>query len=276
MAFSQLNFEKNLVEEYFKHGSINKVFSAHHYNLPISFAGYTRVLSKFKVVKSAGPNSNISESLSILSTIASYKIPLERIYHRLTPKTIQVSVNTLHRILHYTRLGLTRRQGTALIITSPNHPGSFLVGNDQSLTNSTLGKKGDLSLPMAHSRVGESPQDSICRVLQQEVFTNLVVNQTFPFSLIPKHPKPIMFINIADIKVSVYHLVLKKDLTFSSFKLNNLQYVSLLEIDKYKVRPGVADILQNFYQAQSSSLAIPEYNSTLNNLLYSVVKLPKK
>ncbi len=273
MALSQLTFEKNLVEEYFKHGSINKVFSAHHYALPISFAGYTRVLSKFKVIKSAGPNSNLSESLSILSKIASYKIPLERIYHRLAPRSIQVSINTLHRILHYTRLGLTRRQGTALLITSPDYPGSFLVGNDQSLTGSYLGKRGDLSLPMAHSKLGESPQASICRVLQQEVFTNLVIDQSFPLSLIPQHPKPVMFINIADIRVSVYYLVLKKHLPFSSFKLSNIRFVDQAEIIKSNPRPGVVDILSRYQnEGLLTTSTVPVFSSSLNLSLAKVVK----
>ena len=167
MPTHQESFERNLVSEYFRHGSINKVFSFHHFDLPISFAGYTRVLSKYKVVKSAGPNSNLSESLHFLSKVVDYKIPLERIYHQHAPRTIQVSTNTLHRILHYTRLGLTRRQGTALIVTHKSHPEAFLVGNDISLSNSVLGKRGDLSLPMGHSKLGELPQESILRVLQQ-------------------------------------------------------------------------------------------------------------
>ena len=174
MPLKQDDFETYLVSEYFKHGSINKVFSAHHYNLPISFAGFTRVLTKYHVVKSAGPNSNLSESLHILSKIVDYKIPLERIYHQFAPKTIQVSTNTLHRILHYTRLGLTRRQGAALVINPKESVERYLLGNDLSLSNPSLGRKGDLSLPMGHSKIGENPRESILRVLQQEVFTNLV------------------------------------------------------------------------------------------------------
>jgi len=274
MATTQEEFEKNLVSEYFKYGSINKVFSAHRYSLPISFAGFTRVLSKYRVVKSAGPNSNLSESLHILSQIANFKIPLERIYHHYAPRTIQVSTNTLHRILHYTRLGLTRRQGTALIVTSKHKPNCFLVGNDQSLSDSTLGKKGDLSLPMGHSRLGELPQESILRVLQQEVFTNLVLAKTFPFNIMPPHPKPIMYMNIADIRVSVYHLELDSLCAFSSFKLSNLRFQKLNDISNIKIRPGIIEILQNYEQLslQPKPSATPEYVSNLNSNLFALVE----
>ena len=79
LANQQIIFEQFLIREYLRLGSINKVFKFHKYNLPISFAGYDRLLSKYKVVKSAGPNSKLSESLYILSQLANYKISLEKI-----------------------------------------------------------------------------------------------------------------------------------------------------------------------------------------------------
>ena len=275
MADNQTDFEKILVNEYFKYGSINRVFSAHHFDLPISFAGYTRVLSKYGVIKSAGPNSNLSESLHILSQIASYKIPLERIYHALTPKTIQVSINTLHRVLHYTRLGLTRRQGTALVITQKGNPDFFLTGHDLTLRDSALGQKGDISLPMSHSKLDENSIDSITRVLQQEVFTDLVLKQVFPFKVVPTHPKPIMFINIADIRVAVYHLELDQKYPFSSFKLKNIRFRDLSDISSVSVRPGVKEILTKYLELSDSTnySLTPELKSDLNTSLYALSPL---
>ncbi|KKT29703.1 MAG: hypothetical protein UW41_C0027G0012 [Candidatus Collierbacteria bacterium GW2011_GWC2_44_18] len=275
MPLKQDDFETYLVSEYFKHGSINKVFSAHHYNLPISFAGFTRVLTKYHVVKSAGPNSNLSESLHILSKIVDYKIPLERIYHQFAPKTIQVSTNTLHRILHYTRLGLTRRQGAALVINPKESVERYLLGNDLSLSNPSLGRKGDLSLPMGHSKIGENPRESILRVLQQEVFTNLVLEDRFPFHLIPVHPKPLMYINIADIRVSVYHIELDKELNFSSFKLSNLRFKKLNDISALKTRPGILEIIQNYEKLslQPEPSTTPEFNSNLNSNIFALAEI---
>lgn len=274
----KLSFEQYLVSEYFRLGSINKVFQEHKYYLPISFAGFDRVLSKFGVIKSAGPNSKISESLYLLSLLANYKIPLEKIYHRHAPRSVQVSTNTLHRILHYTRLGLTRRQGVALIISNSKDKNKILVGHDLSISNSSLGKKGDLSLPMGHSKVGENVKDSIARVLQNEVFTDMVVNKTFPWSLIPEHIKPIMFINIADIKVAVYHLEISSNQRqFSSYKLSNIKFVSSELILKEKnVRPGIKDILNNYAKINQCNLAgeVQVINSELNSSLYALAKQP--
>ena len=269
------NFEKYLVSEYFKHGSINKVFYFHHFDLPISYACYDRVLTKYGVIKSAGPNSKLTESLGILSLVADYKLSLEKIYERYASPGLLVSTNTLHRILHYTRLGLTRRQGTALIITHHNKPNMYLVGKDQSLTNTALGQKGNLSLPMGHSKIGENPRESILRVLQQEVFTNLVMENSFPFHLIPDHPKPLMYINIADIRVSVYHIELDGLPSFSSFKLSNLRFEKLSDISGLKTRPGILEIIQNYKKLSlfPEPSITPEYNSNLNSNLFALAEV---
>ena len=266
MATNQTDFEKYLVTEYFKLGSINKVFTAHHLDLPISFAGYARLLAKYHIIKSAGPNSRFSESLDLLTKLSNYKIPLEKVYHRFAPRRIQVSINTLHRILHYTRLGLTRRQGTALLISSDQDHQSFLTGREQNTPSSQLGKKGDLALPMGHSKTGESPKEAIARVLQQEVFTHQSIEGKFPWDLVPAHPRPVMYINIADIKVTVYHLVLKQEYQFSSFKLNALKFRNLNRLLQGKLRPGVEDILKQHigFLKNTKRIPVPEFSSKLN------------
>lgn len=271
------DFEKHLVLEYFRLGSINKVFQEHKYNLPISFAGFDRLLNKFGVIKSAGPNSKISESLYILGLLANYKIPLEKVYHRFAPKTLQISINTLHRILHYTRLGLTRRQGTALIITPKEDPNKVLFGKDLSLTGSSLGNKGDISLPMGHSKIGEPIKDSILRILQNEVFTNNVVDQQFSWKIIPKHIKPIMYINIADIQVSVYKLELPSKYTqFSSFKLSDLKYLNINRLPKTNFRPGIIDIIEHYkgVQTNTSEETLLIFDSELNTKIFALAEEP--
>lgn len=266
---SPKEFERFLITEYFKHGSINKVFYFHHFNLPISYAGFDRILTKHGVVKSAGPNSKLTESLRLLRLVADYKLSLEKIYEKYAPHKLLVSTNTLHRVLHYTRLGLTRRQGVALIITPKENPNLFLTGYDQSIINRKLGNKGDLSLPMGHSKTSELPQNSITRVLQQEVFTDLVLQGKFPKGLVPQHLNPIMFINIADIKVAVYHLQLRKNFSFSSFKLHHLQFRDLTQIYHGNPRPGVLEIVERFTNPNPAikTNQIPEYQCNLNYAL---------
>jgi len=277
---SSTDFEKQLISEYLKYGSIDKVFQKHHQNLPISFAGYARLLSKFGVVKSAGPNSKLSESLYILSLLANYKIPLERIYHQHAPHSLQISTNTLHRILHYIRLGLTRRQGVVLIITSLNEPYKVLTGNDDSLNSqSIMGKKGDLTLPMGHSKIGENPQDSIARILQDEVFSQSVIKQSFPWEIIPVHPQPLVNINIADICITVYKLELPLNHPrFSSFKLKNLQLLDIDRINFNEARPGIKDILDAYTSNSYVEFrnGIPTITSELNSKIYALAQEPVK
>ena len=265
---NEIEFNKFLIREYLRLGSIEQVLKSHRYDLPISFASYHRLLNKFGIVKSAGPNSHLTESLHFLNQLATYKLPLERLYHQLAPLNLRISTNTLHRIVHYTRLGLMRRAGTALIITPKNDGNHVLVGNDQSLHNNDLGSPGDVSLPMTHSKFDENHTTSIKRVLQQEVFSELVVDGNLP-NIIPDSIEPVFFINITDIKVSVYHLELPEKLTdFSSFKLKNLRLESLDDIQKQVLRPGVGDILSRFANpGTNQNLSL---DSHLNKNLYAL------
>jgi hypothetical protein len=260
---SEQEFQKFLVSEYLKHGSIDKVFKLHNYNLPISFASYHRLLNKFQIVKSAGPNSKLSESLHILSLLNAYKLPLERIYHKYSPHTLQVSTNTLHRVLHNIRLGVTSRVGVALLISSSVEPNKYLLGQDNSLTNPQLGQKGDWSLPMGYTREQDGHCTGIKRVLQQEVFTQYTVNNKFPKNLFPEDQKEIFTINISDIKVYVYRLILDKSYSFSSFKLENFGFYGSSEIEKLKTRGGVADILKTYTNLRQNTNFISDFNQSL-------------
>lgn len=259
----QHEFEKFLVSEYLKQGSIDKVFKLHKYNLPISFASYHRLLNKYKVVKSAGPNSKLSESMHVLSLLNTYKLPLERIYHRFSPQSLQVSTNTLHRTLHNIRLGVTKRVGIALLISNTMSPNKFLLGQDTSLTDPNLGQKGDWSLPMGYTRQQDNFKTGITRVLQQEVFTNQTINGSFPKKVVPKNPKPIFSVNIADIKVYVFKIQLKKDFEFSSFKLKNFNLYSVQEIIDLKARGGVKDIIELYLNGSDNQSYNSEFNEEL-------------
>lgn len=269
---SEKDFERLLISEYIKHGSIEQVFSSHKYTLPISFASYHRLLNKNRVIKSAGPNSKLSESLHFLSELSNYKIPLERAYHKHAPASMQVSTNTLHRMLHYTRLGLTRRRGTALLVSPESNKNIYLLANDKSLTNPDLGQAGDFSLPMSHSRADEKPTDAITRVMQQELYCDRLCGGNFPWELIPQDPKPLMNIHIADIKVTVYRIIIPDGmLDFSSFRLDNYSFFEPEKVTKLKLRPGVEDIINKYQEIRflPTTQNIPEFDSTLNATLYA-------
>lgn len=269
-------FEQNLISLYLKHGSIEQVLNVTNYDLPVSFATYHRILNKFKIVKSAGPNSKLSESLDILSLINNYKVPLERVYRRYAPLTLKVSTNTMHRIMHHIRLGVTRRCGAALLISRESAKDKYLLAQDTSLTNSALGEAGDYSLPMGHTRMQDSCKTSITRVMQQEVFTKESISGKFPFTLIPGDTRPSFYINIADIKVAIYRLIIPDQYrNYSSFKLENYTYFSADEIKTLKLRPGVGEIVNEHerlrFQPESTKEIV--INSELN---LALSKLPER
>lgn len=93
-------FYEFLVAEYLRHGSVDAVFKVHDYDIPISYPEYQRVLSRWGVVKAAGPNSKLSEVLEFLTRLAEQKVPLEMLY-RSVPDGFKTSVSTMHRILRY-------------------------------------------------------------------------------------------------------------------------------------------------------------------------------
>ena len=260
-------FEENLISLYLKHGSIEQVFNITNYDLPVSFATYHRILNKYGIVKSAGPNSRLSESLNILSLVNNYKVPLERVYRKYAPHTLKVSTNTLHRIMHHIRLGVTRRCGAALLISQESHKDRYLVAQDYSLSNPALGQAGDHSLPMSHTRMQDSSVTSITRVLQQEVFADDCTKGNFPFHLITKDAKPIFFINIADIKVAVYRMIFPDSYsTFTSNKLHDYSFITFSEMFSKPLRPGVGEIVEKFEElrfmpASAETIVI---NSKLN------------
>lgn len=272
----EFQFYKMIVAEYLKYGSVDEVFRRHEYSLPISYMGFHRILDKWGIIKAAGPNSKLSEVACFLTTLSQEKIPLERLYKHMPP-SFQVSMSTLHRVLHCIKEEFTRRAGTALVITSGENPEAILVGNDVSTPRLELGKAfGSLSLPMGYSKAGENSRDSILRVLQQEVFTLHAIEQQMP-EIVLGEPKPFMYISLMDVKVAVYHLSLPAGIlgedSFSSFKLENLRFVpvaQLLEMSpNQNLRAGMVEMFkgyQRYLKAGESALPFSEI-SLLNQEL---------
>lgn len=269
-------FERALLAEYFQnHNSIETVYRNHHYDLPLSICSFRRLIDRYDIVRSAGrPETNLSEALFILKMVLYYKISLEEVFRDILPNTVKTSITTMYRILRDIRQGTANKVGEALIVTPEGNPDLILLANDFSLKNSNLGHPGDLSLPMGYSQKGESPALSIKRVMQQEMFTSEVLTKNFPQKLIPKNPPALFYVNIADIRVAVHHLVVPPDLSFSSFKLSGYRYEDVHELANLNphhehLRPGIVDIAthyQNHDYGQENS-PIPHHNSYLNQAL---------
>jgi hypothetical protein len=247
-------FYRFLIEEYLKFGSVDEIFRRHEYNLPISYPGLQRLVTRWGIVKAAGPNSKLSEAITFLVLLSDRKIPLERLYKSLPP-SFKTSMATMHRILHHIKEGIIRRVGTALVVTPHDNPNLILVGEDVSTPRLNVGKPfGSISLPMGYSKASEEGEISVLRVLQHEVLTQMAINKTMPLRIIPRDIKPFMYLDVADVRVGVYHLVLPENLSpeenFSSYKLINHAYLHLSEIidraEDYNFRTGVKEIARGY------------------------------
>lgn len=273
-------FNAFLVSEYLKYGSVDEVFRVHRHDIPISYPSYQRLLDRWGIIKAAGPNSTFSEAVTFMTHLAEENIPLETLYRKMPP-SFKTSIGTLHRIYSYIKEGLTRRVGTALILSPDEDREKVLVGRDFSTPRVELGKAyGSGSFPMGFSRKRDARKDAIKRVLQQEVFTEHVVRRSFPDELIEDFPMPFMYIDIADVRVGVYSIALPESLSsvgnFFSFKLKEYEYASvdrLAEGEGVDMRAGISEIAagyKTYLAAVEKDLVInPFYKkSVLNEQLF--------
>jgi hypothetical protein len=267
---NEKKFNKWLVQEYFKHGSVDEVLKVHKFDIPISYAQYQRVLDKWDVVKAAGPNNKITEALDFFYHFAQKNIPLEEFYKRMPP-SFRTSAATMYRILGYVKEGITRRMGTAVILSNNQSDNKVLIGNDISTPRIELGKPyGSVTIPMTFSRKRDLREDAIMRVLQQEVFTQKAVDKKIP-KIIPTLPKPFMFLDIADVRVEIFHIKLPKRLSnvklFSSYKMKNYKFINIDNVEKRlnkKLRVGILEAMQGY----KKYLKLRKRNLSFNPLQY--------
>lgn len=277
---SESEFNKYLVREYFMCGTVDEVLRKHSYGLPISYANYQRILNKWGIVKTAGPNSKISEILDFLTKLVEKNVPFEYLYKNMPP-SFKTSAATIYRILSYIKEGVTRRIATGLIITPSQSKKKILVGEDVSKPRIELGKPfGSVSIPMGFSRKIDTREEAILRVLQQEVFTEFAIERKLP-DIIPIRPKPFMFLDIADVRVEIFHIRLLKKFSklgnFSSYKLTGFKYLDIedtkkMEKERQKFRVGVFEAISGFRKYQwllDRNLAFNplQYKSSLNYFL---------
>ncbi len=274
---NEAEFNRFLLCEYLKYGSVDAVLKKHYYGLPISTASYHRLLDKNGVVKAAGPHGKIAEALAFMEYLAEEKLPLERLYKKLPPSFVTSKI-TLHRIYNYIKRGITRRAATGLVISPEKEPQKILLAKDNSISRLTYGKiKGMLSIPMTFSKMGENPRRSIRRVLQQEVFSQMTVDGIFPDELLSQDLSLVLKIRILDISLSVYRLVIPDDLSvkvsFSSFRMSEHNFMCLGELEKLaqegKLRSGVLEIA-NFYRQSLVQGIASEKTALINQQLAHV------
>ncbi len=264
---NEKKFNEFLVSEYLKVGSVDEVMKK--FDLPISYAGYQRVLDKWGVVKAAGPNNKFTEAVEFLAKFAYENIPLEKMYKKM-PSTFKTSAASLYRILSYMKEGVTRRLATGLIITPSNNKNKVLVAKDISVPRIDLGiRRGMTTIPMGFSRIRDLRVDAIKRILQQEVFVKDTIKGKFPDSVISKNAKPFMFLDVVDVRVEIFHLTLPRKYSdtklFSSFKLKNYKFESVSKILSSKdkaLRVGMVEAIAGY----KKYLRLKKKNLSINPL----------
>ncbi len=274
-------FNRFIVSEYLKYGSVDEVFRRNDYNLPISYPGVQRLLDKWGIVKAAGPNTLLTEALIFLEELSLEQIPLERLYRKM-PSSFKASMGTMHRILSYIRHETIRRVGTALIMTPWDNPNLILVGNDISpIVRTNIGKPyGSITFPMGYSKRLEAPETSVLRVLQQEVFTlPTIERKAVASSVIPGSLKPFMYLDIADVRVSVYKITLPQELSdsksFTSFKIENHRFLHTSELmtKRRSFRTGIVEIAQGYSRFLKEGAISPIHSTAQINKRLALLPL---
>ena len=270
---NEKKFNEFLVKEYLKYGSVDEVLRVNHFSIPVSYANYQRILDKWGIIKAAGPNNKLSEAINFLYKMVEDGIPLDKLYRKMPP-SFMTSAVTLYRVLSYIKEGVTRRMGTALIISPEDKPNLILSGTDVSAPRFELGKAyRSISLPMTFSRKRDSREDAIQRVFQYEVFSQQALNKKMPKNIIPPRPKPFLFLDIADVRVEVFNIKLPTNISkikkFSSFRLENFKYLDLYKLEDYQseknnFRAGIIEAMKGY----KKFLELSRRNLKFNPLQY--------
>lgn len=248
-------FNEFIVKEYLKYGSVDEVFRKNDYDLPVSYANYQRILDRFGVMKAVGPNNKFSEAVDFLAHMVKDNIAFDKLYKKMPP-SYRTSAVTLYRVLEYVKEGITRRLGCALVISPYDDPNKILVAKDISTPNIEFGKYfGSYTIPMGYAKKGTNRIENITRILQQEVFTDRVADRSFPDFYLKNEMSPFLYLDVADIRVSIYHLQLPKEYSslsnFSSYKLKDFTFVDSEKLldSKYNnipLRAGVKESVKGY------------------------------
>ncbi len=253
---------RSIVRGYLKYGSLERFFETDEgLGLPVSYPQAQRVLNRWEIVKRPTGRSNtfFSEVVSFLQRLAVEKGSLESLYRKM-PLSFRTSVATLHRVLGRVRDEKMRREGAAVVVTSEGFPNEILVANDISTPRPELGKPyGSLTIPMVFAAKGEPDRDKLVRAMQQEMFAMDAVNRTFPWEVVPDDPAPFMTVDVADVRVNVFQLVLGqktlRDHRFTSYKLRDyrLMPTSALKMNRGDqiIRAGLSEIVDGYLDQES-------------------------
>ncbi|KKQ01559.1 MAG: hypothetical protein US11_C0006G0001 [Candidatus Roizmanbacteria bacterium GW2011_GWA2_36_23] len=277
----EMNHIKQLINFYLKYGSVEEAMKRESERVFVSQASYHRILDQFGIVKSAGRYDPFHETISFLMRMTLEKIPHAYLYNEM-PYDFENSFLNLNLVIRAVRKGLVTKTGAALVITPEGSNNSVLIGEEISSRSAYKKKVGDMTVPMGFAKQGEPLYFSLLRLLQQEVSNPLAVNgQLAPYGeiaqrIIEHEPNPFMYLDIADVRVAVCHLVLPEELCnaniISSHRLLNHRFMSGSTIagnsDNPRIRAGIPEIMETFVQTEGRPVFAPPVRiSRLNNNL---------
>lgn len=260
---------------YLQYGSIDSVIRSHPEPLPISTASYARLIGKHGIIRSAGRHVSFPETLHFFRLKAMEPgTPLEQIYKSMPP-SFKTSVATLHRIYSHIEQSVVRRWAAALLIHREGAPEHILVGNELT-GNTRYGKRiGDISVPMGFSMKNESDYESVLRVLQQEVFSDLAAKgqmsatSPIPREMMPENIKPFAYFHIVDVGVSLYKLSIPEEVVphFFSYKLSGhrFEHASIVSSGN-GTRTGIDEIASGYLESLYSPSDTKEPGVTVSSI----------
>ncbi|MBI3396989.1 hypothetical protein HY045_00775 [Candidatus Woesebacteria bacterium] len=236
---------KSMIREYLKNGSVGEDV--------ISKRDLQKILKKHGIVQTAESKDDLSSTLSFLTYACKPGVNLKTAYLKAQASGFNVNVSEINEVVSQIKNGKITRAGTALVVVPQDYPDMILVGNDITTPDLVIGKFfGSLSLPMGYSELEENPLDQIKRVSQREIWSEQTVQDSFPSDVLPKRPRPFMYIKIAHIGVECYFIKLPSRLCnpglFSSSKLIGHKFVNAGGILAAKeiYRTGVKEIVTGY------------------------------
>lgn len=240
---------------YLQYGSAERAilhFMRKGETLPISIAGFHRLVNNRGIVKSVGRrHTHFAENVYFFAhKVLEPTVPLARIYRDYMPLEFTTSLVSLHRVYNKILDGKTDKQATALLISPADSPDVVLIGQEKT-SHVHYGKyRGDATIPMTFSEKNEDPDRSILRVLQQEVWSSEAVKGKL--KSLNVSPSFVMQFTILDVSVDVYKIILPEHSVhgpFTSFKLQGHQFISIDEIANgssgLSFRWGVEEIINH-------------------------------
>lgn len=256
-------------------------------SLPISITDYHRLVKRRGLVKNEGRTSaSLAQTLYVfLNKTLDPKLSIEKVY-RSIPLSVRSNntfpaLTTLYRVYQSVLEGKTTKHAVGLVITPPQDFSKIMLVDEKMTSPHVAKKQGDSTIPVGFTSKNMSADKSILRVLQREYSHELALNgklaltadrnlSDFARRLIPQDISAFLTIDILDIKLHIYHLVLPNELNglqeCSSTTVENHRFMDVNQIitNGLRLRPGIGDVLRAYNTYLTGDAQARQVTSNLN------------